>query len=118
MENQPRPTPAEQKFLSLAYNKFYDIFEIAFDDSFWDKSSKDRFNYIRQSFLIYGEILNYEAIQGYINHLKTARPPMEAEIGENLFKVIRNIIAHFPYFDSWDEVWFNKPIINWYKKGM
>lgn len=43
---------------------------------------------------------------------------MEGEIGSNLFKFIRNIFAHFPFFDSWDEVWINKSIVNWYKEGM
>lgn len=48
---------------------------------------------------------------------KKNRPPMEAEIGSELFKCIRNIFAHFPFFESWDDVWVNKSLINWYKKG-
>ncbi len=42
---------------------------------------------------------------------------MEAEIGGELFKVVRNIVSHFPFFDTWDEVWINKRIINWNREG-
>ena len=118
METQIRPNPTEQEFLSLTYNKFYDIFEEIFEDLFWEKKETYRFNKIKQAFAIYSELLNYEPIKWYIKHLKTARPPMEAEIGGELFKVIRNIISHFPYFDTWEEVWVKKSIVNWDRKGM
>ena len=42
---------------------------------------------------------------------------MEAEIGSGLFKFVRNVITHLPFFESWNEVWINKSIINWYKEG-
>lgn len=49
--------------------------------------------------------------------IKKQRPPMEGEIGSELFKFIRNILSHFPFFDSWNEVWINKTITNWYREG-
>ena len=61
--------------------------------------------------------MNYEPIKWAIDEMKVKRPPMEAEIGSELFKCIRNIHAHFPFFDTWDEVWINKPLVNWYKNG-
>ncbi|MFC1807926.1 hypothetical protein ACFL0T_06120 [Candidatus Omnitrophota bacterium] len=42
---------------------------------------------------------------------------MEAEIGSELFKFIRNIVMHFPFFNGWNEVWINKSIVNWNKDG-
>ena len=42
---------------------------------------------------------------------------MEAEIGGELFKFVRNLLAHFPLFATWDEVWINKALVNWNKKG-
>ena len=42
---------------------------------------------------------------------------MEAEIGGELFKFVRNVLAHFPLFATWDEVWINKALVNWNKKG-
>lgn len=118
MKTDFRPNQSEIEFLTLSYNKFYDIFEDVFDDSFWDRDEKERFSKIKQAFSIYGELLNYEPIKWVIDYLKTARPPMEAEIGGELFKFIRNVITHFPYFNSWNEVWIKKSIINWYKKEM
>ncbi|SMF78966.1 hypothetical protein SAMN05661091_1645 [Paenibacillus uliginis N3/975] len=49
--------------------------------------------------------------------MKTSRPPMEAEIGSELFKFVRNVIAHFPFYNSWDEIWISKGLVNWYKEG-
>lgn len=112
-----RPNDAEKQFLSLAYNRFYNLFEEVMDDSFWSKNDWERFTKIQQAFSIYAELLNYEPIKWIIEKLKTARPPMEAEIGSELFKFIRNIISHFPFFESWDDVWISKPIVNWYKEG-
>jgi len=42
---------------------------------------------------------------------------MESEIGSKLFKFIRNIIAHFPFYDTWDEVYITKSLINWQRPG-
>jgi len=117
MKQVIRPTPLEIEFLTLSYNRFYDIFDEVMADNFFDKDSWYRFSRIKDAFAIYAELLNYEPIKWIIEHLKKARPPMEAKIGSELFKFIRNVITHFPFFDKWDDVWINKSIINWYQIG-
>jgi len=117
MTEELRPNKAEKEFLTLAYNRFYDIFEEIMDDSFWDKDEWHRFSKVKDGFAVYAELLNYPPIKWVIEHIKKVRPPMEAELGSELFKFIRNIIMHFPFFESWNEVWINKSIINWYKEG-
>jgi len=117
MDENLRPNKAEKEFLTLAYNRFYDIFKEVMTDSFWEKRKASRFSIIKEGFAVYAELLNYEPLRWVIEHLKKARPPMEAEIGSELFKFIRNVIAHFPFFESWDEVWVSKSIINWNKDG-
>ncbi len=117
MENALRPNKAEVEFLTLSYNRFYDIFEEMMDDSFWEKEKWYRFSKTKDAFVIYSELLNYEPIKWAIESIRKYRPPMEGEIGSELFKVIRNIIIHFPFFDSWDDVWITKSVINWYKEG-
>ncbi len=110
-----RPNKAESEFLTIAYNRFYDIFEEVMSDPFWKKDEWYRFSKVRDGFAVYSELLNYEPIEWIIKHINKSRPPMEAEIGSELFKFIRNVIMHFPFFDSWNEVWVNQSIINWYK---
>ena len=89
-----------------------------FDDNFWEKEKWERFSKIKQAFSIYAELLNYEPIKQVIKHLKTARPPMESEIGSELFKFVRNVVSHFPFYASWDEVFVSKSLVNWYRKGL
>jgi len=116
MKKELRPNKSELAFLTLSYNRFYDIFEEAINDSFWEKDEWYRFSKVKDVFAVYSELLNYEPIKWIIENIKESRPPMEAEIGSELFRFIRNIITHFPFFDSWNDVWVNKSIINWYKK--
>jgi len=112
-----RPNKAEKEFLNLAYNRFYDIFEEIFTNEFWTNKAQYRLSRIKEAFGIYSELLNYEPLTWVIKNLKTTRPPMEAEIGSELFQTIRNIIIHFPFFDKWDDISINKSLINWNKEG-
>ncbi len=113
MTQNIRPNEAEIKFLTLAYNRFYSLFEEIMLESFWKKNKKYRFSKIKDIFAVYTEILNYEPISWVIEHIKTNRPPMEAEIASKLFKFVRNLILHFPFFEKWDDVWFDNILINW-----
>lgn len=113
-----RPNKVEVEFLTLAYNRFYDLYEEVMNDEFWEKDERERFSKIKQAFAIYAELLNYEPLKHVIEHLKIARPPMESEIGSELFKFVRNVVSHFPFYNSWENVWINMSIINWYKKGL
>jgi hypothetical protein len=117
MDNEIRPNKAELEFLRISYDKFLDLFECIFEDSFWEKSPRDRLSLIAQCFAIYSELLKYPPISTFIVQLKTERPPMESEIADELFKFVRNVIAHFPFFDSWDEVFINNRIANWDRDG-
>ena len=94
MKDNFRPNISETEFLTLAYNRFYDLFEEVFDNSFWEKSDWERFSKVSQTFSIYSELLNYEPLKWVINELKTKRPPMESEIGSELFKFIRNVLSN------------------------
>jgi len=117
MKDSIRPNKAEIAFLELSYNRFYDIFEEVMTDEFWEKDKWYRLSKIKDAFAVYTELLNYEPIKWVIEHIKMSRPPMEAEIGSELFKFIRNVISHFPFFESWDDIWIDKTVINWNKQG-
>jgi hypothetical protein len=117
MTENLRPNQAEIEFLTLAYNRFYNIYEEVMEDSFFEKDGWYRLSKTKEGFAVYSELLNYEPIKWVIEHMKKSRPPPEAEIGSDFFKAIRNIITHFPFFGSWDEICISKKIINWNKEG-
>jgi hypothetical protein len=106
-------TPAEVQFLNLSYNKFFDICSEVYTQDFWEQSPQYRLSKISQAFSIYSEIITHEPFKGIFIWLSNHRPPMESEISGQLFKFIRNVLIHFPIYDSWDEVWINKDLINW-----
>jgi hypothetical protein len=112
-----KPNRAEYKFLYLAYNRFYDIFDEVLQDSFWDKDDWYRLSKIKEGFCVYNELLNYEPLKYILEKLKTSRPPMESEIANNLFRFIRNLLMHFPFFNAWDDIYITKELANWYKGG-
>lgn len=113
-----RPTKVEELFLSLGYNRFYDLFEEVMDEDFWNKEPWYRFSKMSQAFAIYAELLAYEPFKYVLEAIKKQRPPMESEIGGPLFKFVRNVLAHFPLFETWDEVWVSKELVNWQKEGL
>ncbi|MFC5528350.1 hypothetical protein [Cohnella yongneupensis] len=117
MDEQLNPNDAELELLNLSYNRFYDIYEEIFEDSLWGKDSYYRFSKVRDGFSIYTELLNYEPIKWVIEEMKKRRPPMESEISSELFKFIRNLLSHFPFFNNWEEVWISKLLCNWFKEG-
>jgi hypothetical protein len=117
MSKEIRPNKSELAFLSIAYNRFYDIYEEVFTDQFWEHEDLYRFAKIKDGFAVYTELLNYKPIQWVLEDLKKSRPPMESEIANDLFKFIRNVILHFPFYNSWNEVWISKSLINWNSEG-
>ncbi|MBG9990970.1 hypothetical protein [Pseudoalteromonas sp. NZS37] len=113
-----RPTSKEEVFLSLAYNRFYDLADEIIEDSFWEQEDWYRFSKVINLFSVYAELLAYEPFKYVLETIKKQRPPMESEIGGPLFKFIRNTFAHFPLFESWNEVWLTKGLVNWQKEGL
>lgn len=112
-----KPNDSEFYFLNYAYIYFLDILEETKTQEFWQKDSYYRFNRIKDAFLVYSEILEYEPIGWFLQALKKMRPPMEAEMSKDFILFLRNLLIHFPFFRAWDEVRFNKELINWSKPG-
>jgi hypothetical protein len=113
-----RPNKSEELFLSLGYNRFYDLFDEIIEDEFWEEERWYRFTKVSNLFAVYAELLTYEPFKHVLETLKVMRPPMESEIGGPLFKFVRNILAHFPVFETWDDVWISKELVNWQREGL
>lgn len=113
-----KPNEKEKEVLSLFYNRFYDLYDEIVNDDFSNKDAKIRFYKLRESFSIYKELLSYEPIKEYIQWMKKGgRPHFEGIIADDLFSFIRNLLLHFPIFDTWDEVYINKNLATWSKVG-
>ena len=113
-----RPNKSEKLFLNLGYSKFYDLFNEIMEDEFWEKEDWYRFSKVSNIFALYSELLTYEPFKYVLEAIKKQRPPMESEIGGHLFKFVRNILAHFPIFESWNDVWVSKELVNWQREGL
>ncbi len=94
------------------------MYEEVVNDNFINKDAKIRFYKLRETFSIYKELLSYEPIKEYINWMKKGgRPYFEGIIADDLFSFIRNLLLHFPIFDTWDQVYINKNLATWCKVG-
>lgn len=107
MTSELKPNQAEIEMLSLSFNKFYDIYDECLTDEFWKMDPFYRLSRTKMAFSIYAELLQYEPIKWVIEEVKKTRPPMEGILAGELFKFIRNVFAHFPFYDSWNEVYIN-----------
>lgn len=107
----------EYEFLNLSYNRFLDLYKEINNVNFMELSPELRFYKIKDIFGVYSELLSYEPIKDFIDELKKHRPPMEAEISSAVLKYIRNILVHFPFFKTWNEVYVTKKLINWTCEG-
>lgn len=113
-----RPNRAEVSFLTLAYNRLYDIRDEVLSDDFWLRDPFYRLSLLKDGFAVYSELLKYEPLKWIIDEIKLRRPPMEAEIASELFKFIRNVLFHFPFYRSWDDVYITHSLVNWHKDGL
>ncbi len=112
------PNEKEKEVLNLFYNRFYDLYDEIVDESFFMNDAKIRFYKIREAFSIYKELLSYEPIKNYLKWIKRGdRPPLEGIIADDLFSFVRNVLSHFPVFDTWNEVYINKNLATWTKPG-
>jgi hypothetical protein len=111
-----KPNAAEQVFLGFAYSRFIDLFKEIDAAEFWERDAKYRFSRVRDVFSVYAELLNYEPIQHILKEIESRRI-VESELGKELFQMIRNLIAHFPLFDTWDDIRFTKELITWEGKS-
>ena len=69
-----RPNRSEELFLSLGYNRFYELFDEIMADDFWEKEDWYRFSKVSNVFAVYSELLTYEPFKYVLEALKDAAP--------------------------------------------
>lgn len=113
-----KPNKKEQVVLNLFYNRFYCLYDEISNNNFFKENAKQRFYKIREIFSVYKELLSYKPIKYYIEYMKEGgRPPLEGMIAKDLFSFVRNVLLHFPIFNTWDDVYINKNLATWNKEG-
>jgi len=113
-----KPNKKEKIVLSLFYNRFYDLYEEISSEEFFNNNPEYRFLKIRETFSIYKELISYKPIKEYLIYVKNGgRPPLEGFIVDDLFSFIRNVLSHFPIFDSWEDVYISETLATWNKGG-
>lgn len=116
--NGLRPNEKEKEVLELFYTRFYNLFDEIINDDFIKTNPKERFYKLREAFSIYKELQSYEPIKAYLKWMKNGgRPIFDGIIADDLFSFVRNLLLHFPIFNTWDEVYINKNLATWSKIG-
>lgn len=117
-DKQPKPNKKEKIALTLFYNRFYDLYDEISNDLFFTLEANERFFKIKEVFSIYKELLGYEPIKTFLEYIKKGgRPPLEGIIAEDLFSFVRNLLLHYPIFETWNDVYITKDLSTWNKKG-
>ena len=102
--------------LKLLYDKFIHLYEEIKSKEFLKLGANIRFMQLSKMFAIYNESRLYPPIRYILDGLDKIRPKSEKFIVLNLFSFIRNVLAHYPVFDSWNEVYITKNLATWSDK--
>lgn len=109
------PTEDEVIALNLFYNKFLDLYFEIRNKSFYEAPPEIRLLKLKELFSVYNELMLYEPIKQYVNNIDKIRPESEKFIAMDLFSFIRNIMLHYPVFNTWDEIYMTKALAKWSK---
>ncbi len=110
------PNKKELEMLGLLYDKFFHLYEEIRSKEFLKLDAGIRFMKLSKMFAIYNEAQLYPPIKYVLDDLDKIRPKSEKFIALNLFSFIRNVLAHYPVFDSWNEVYITKNLATWSDK--
>lgn len=103
----------EYEFLCLAVNRFLDLYKEINNSTFMNLTPETRLYKIKDIFSVYAELLSYPSIRDYVDFIEKTRPSMESVISGEFIKFIRNVLVHFPFFTTWDEIYISKQLVNW-----
>ncbi|MBQ9684216.1 hypothetical protein IJV57_01920 [Candidatus Saccharibacteria bacterium] len=109
------PTENEIVALNLFYNKFLDLYNEIRSKSFYKTDPEIRLLKLKELFSVYNELMLYEPIRQYVDNIDKFRPKSEKFIAMDLFSFIRNIMLHYPVFNTWDEIYMTKALAKWSK---
>ncbi|MEK7638955.1 MAG: hypothetical protein AAB388_02205 [Patescibacteria group bacterium] len=108
MENRKYPSKQEEKFLALGYNRFLDLYKEVSSVGFWSKAKEERLLVVKELLSVYVELIKYRPL-GFL--LSNSKRPHTELVGKHLVGFLRNLLLHFPFYSSWEEIVFDKELI-------
>lgn len=99
------------KKLKNAYKKLSD------EEKFFKKSKAMRFYIYKDLFALFSEIITHEEMKEAIKNIEENEYFKINPLIYETFSFIRNLVIHFPIFSFWDDVHFNRELINWNSYG-
>ena len=91
-------------FLKLAIERVHHIDDLINEDKLNDE---EKLLYLKELYSIFSEIYNIETIE-WIHQINSESILTIFRMA----KLIRNILAHFPLFKTWDEIWISEDMAN------
>ena len=91
------PTKAEFRVLEIGYNRFLDLYEDVMNENFMRKRPATRLAIVKDLCSVYSELIKYAPLEFV---LENAERPHFKLMGKELINFLRNLLLHFPYFES------------------
>ena len=108
MAHDSKYSDAEIRYLEMAYSRFHSLYEDIMSVEFWNLDATSRFTIIKDIFSVYSEIIKYKPLDKIIGDDKR---PHANLLAKDFIKFLRNVLQHFPFFYSWDEVYIDRELV-------
>ena len=101
---------------TLFAEKIKEKIDIALDYTYrFNVTDNEKFEVIKQLASLVSELLDKEGIKNKLIELANTSTVNgeDNEIKIDTFDLIRNILIHFPIFETWDEICISKKLLKW-----
>jgi len=102
------PTIAEARVLEIGYDRFLNLYEEVMNENFRRKRPSTRLTKIKELCSVYSELIKYAPLEFVLEN--TQRPHFTL-IGKEFINFLRNLLLHFPYYETWNQIGFDKALI-------
>ncbi len=101
------PTSDQEEFLQLGLKRYKELSKELLNNK--GLSEEQKFFYIKELVSVYSEMEAYPPLKNLLKDSPTNHPILTFQ---PLFKAVRHILAHFPFFSRWDDFYFNQDMVN------
>lgn len=115
LEDLKNTSEAEKSFLSLLNEKMNILYGIILYDRYPNKNTQENFDLLKSIAYLSGEVFDKkENDNGFKVLLQTSAKDSEHYQEKfDTFRMLRNLLVHFPIFDSWDDIYISRELLRW-----